>query len=216
MKLTLRTELPENFRDHGVFVEDAPEDPTPTSEDAQARAARLTTAKADADARLTALFAKVKAGTVTASEFASLPKLADDVGLLDKELKDAQSAAATAEQRRLRSADAELRAKIETLLADAAKHKKEFAAAYKDACLALGSFCSAVDEATQIEASRTRSRNFGLLDPDRTLASTRIASLTADLDPRLSLAGFSGTVQYGWNLQFPVVPLHYETRKEKL
>jgi hypothetical protein len=216
MKLTLRTELPEGYRDHGVFVEDAPEGATPTAEDAQARAARLTTAKADADARLTALFDKVKAGTASASEFAGLAKLADEVSALDRELKEAQNAAEKAEQRRAERVAVELRTRLETALVNAEKHKQEFAAAYKATCLALGSYCADIDEAIRLSSSWAQVSNLDLLDPRRTVYGNRIALLNADLDPRpaLTQAGLRGTVQHGWNCSFPITPLH-ETRKEK-
>jgi hypothetical protein len=217
MKMTLRTELPEGYRDHGVFDVAGLEGPTPTAEDPQARAARLATAKADADARLTALFDKVKAGTASASEFAGLATLADDVSALDRELKEAQSAAATAEQRRAERAGEELRIRLEAALTEAETRKKEFADTYKATCLALGSYCAAIDEAIKLSSSWAQVSNLDLLDPRRTVYGNRIALLNVNLDPRpaLTQAGLRGTVQHGWNCSFPIVPLH-ETRKEKL
>jgi hypothetical protein len=208
MEVRFHGEIPEHWRDHGVFqlspegamiTENVPANPATHVE-------QLTAKKAQVDVQLAALLDKVKAATANPQETAKLSTLADESQKLAKEVESAR-AAADEQQATL---DAQQQAAKRGVFDESVKRGHEqrarFFQLYRETCLAFGRFCATVDEVSAL--ANSQATQLGVWPQH----SNAVRDLSADLNPLTELldGGLRPTMKFGWNLNLTVVPLQGE------
>ena len=154
MKTRFHGSMPADVRDHGVFSVKKQESPLYA---VQSKTKELQEKKNELNARLEPLLAKVKDGSASVSDLQSVNDLARQASELADALRAAERELAEAERLQSAMALAQGRARFDQLVVDATKHREEFERLFREACIHLGSYCAAVDEA---QSFRMRSRLF--------------------------------------------------------
>jgi hypothetical protein len=176
-----------------------------TVAEATLRRAQIVAQRGELDQRLNPLIDKLQAGTATAEETASIAELGEDARILANRLRFIEIELRVAEDKQAQEEAATKRDRLDDLLIVARRKRSEFARLYRDACIVLGDLCASVDEASQIVNSFAAGSVAGMLPTDR----NAVAEMSEDPNPLPALldAGFSPTVNFGWNFSISVIPL---------
>ena len=202
-------EIGKDFNDRGgIFKKQGDTlviDQSIPTEQPAATVEELIARKAEADAQLSFLIERIKHGQATPEETSELSSVAAQSRSLQSQLESAEEAAAQQEHaRRLRAYD-ERRQRFDVVIAQAKQQRNKFFELYRDTCLALGAFCSSVEEATSL-ANSFHIPMLGTPPAD----SNAVRELTEKPDPLPALfeSGLQGTTSFGWNFNITVIPLH--------
>ncbi|MGH7484009.1 MAG: hypothetical protein ACREMY_00210 [bacterium] len=184
---------PSNWRDHGALATVATAIATPSE-----AVTRLRKRKSALDARLGPLAEKVKAGIADRKKISLLAKLGREA----RKVTDDLATAERAQEQNESATSAANRQQFEIVVAQGQAQRATFEKLFREACLALGEFCGSVDEAAALANSFAAAK---LGTPPQYTNAVR--ALSANLNPLPAIANARPTLNFGWNLNFTVVPL---------
>lgn len=165
--------------------------------------ADLTAQKLKLEDRIFAIGVGARSGKADELAGVNMQDLARQAKALDIQIERARAEEAEAEAKRVRAEHDSRREQLEMALTEAAKQKQLFADLYRQAALALGSYCSNMESATAL-ANATATR-LGL----DVVVKNRLQALNTNLDPLPALrdAGYKAPMGFGWNINCLIVPL---------
>ena len=163
----------------------------------------LTLRKQWLDDQVGELIERIKAGSTDPDDALNLTQHSAELRSVVEQLETAQRELESEEQRARHADHDARRARFEQALERAASERIAFQQLYRDACLALGTLCSTVDEAVALANSLTTP--LGMMPLDQ----SRVREISQDPSPLHALldSGHSATQKFGWNLGITVVPL---------
>jgi hypothetical protein len=155
--------------------------------------------------RIAELVAAASNGSADGEQIVPLTR---EASALSARIKDAKDAAEQEESEQRGRLLARQRARFEELLIEATNARAAFGTRFREACLELGTYCVAAEEAMALQNALVISP--GAIPTQMPLDANRIAELTRGLDPLADLLdnGELTTCKgYGWNFAIRIAPV---------